>query len=60
VARVERLVRERRSGRALSFADLSALDWELILVWDARDEEHRRAHEMRVAMLCEALFARGG
>lgn len=58
VDRVERLARERDSGRKLSLDSIDALIWELLLVWDVNVAAYKRAHEQRVAALFEALLTR--
>ena len=48
VDRVERLARERDSGRGV-FHACTPLEWELLLVWDEAVDERRRGHEARLA-----------
>lgn len=60
VDRVERLARERDSGRPLRLDAISELEWELLLVRDECEAAYSRAHEARIAMLFEALLARAG
>lgn len=58
VDRVERLARERDSGKPLSFETMTELEWELLLVLDQCEANYRLAHEARVAALFEALMTR--
>ena len=58
VDRIERLARERDSGRPLRFDRMRELEWELLLVHDECKASYARAHEARIAWLFEALVAR--
>jgi hypothetical protein len=58
IDRVERLARERDSGKPLDLRSFSELEWELLLVRDEAEDGYKRAHEARVAVLYEALLAR--
>jgi hypothetical protein len=57
VDRVERIARERDSGRPLRLDLISELEWELLLVRDDCVDAYQRAHEARIAALYEALLA---
>src|SRR5205085_11428748 len=56
---VQRLVMERSSGFGLSPSDISPLEAELIITWDATVAAYERAHQARVAALFETLLVRG-
>lgn len=58
VDRIERLARERDSGRMI-FDELSALEWELLLIWDRSVEEFRRAREGQLIELMKGSLTRG-
>jgi len=55
LSHIERLARERGSGRRLNLSTLSSLEWELLLVWDEAHAAQQRAHQARVASMFEVL-----
>ena len=57
VDRIERLARERDSGKPLRLDVVSELEWELLLVRDECVAGYRLAHEARIAAMYEALLA---
>ena len=52
---VERLVSERASGRRLVLSELDPLIWEGIVIWDQSVAAHERAHQSRIADICEMI-----
>ena len=57
---VERLVSERRAGRALQWTELSPLAWELVILWDSVVESYERSHRERVSKLIETIVRMEG
>lgn len=46
---------ERRAGRGFDLKDLDPLLWELLLVWEAREQEHERVHAANLSQIIAAL-----
>lgn len=55
VAAIERLVEERRAGRAVAIEELDPLTWELLVIWEAREREHELLFRSDFADLIAAL-----
>ncbi len=56
VSHIERLASERDSGMQIDLTQMSALEWEMLIVWDNFIEAEKRAQQVRVSLLFEALL----
>lgn len=58
-AALERLAAEGRAGRVFGREELTPLEWELLLVYRAREQEHELLYRSDLADLVDALKPRG-
>lgn len=57
---IERLAMQQRAGRVFSLNELTAEEWDLLILWAAQEQVHEAQHRMRIQNLFEALLQQNG